>query len=365
MIVVREVISMRDFSDIGDEETIALEDLIPSGGYSFQSKYLQDFLVFSDKMKAILNDLKKMASTATIPLMITGPTGSGKELVAKFMHYEVDRSEGKYIGINCTNINREMFESELFGYKKGAFTGASEKGRQGYIKQAEQGTLFLDEISELDQEIQAKLLRVLEEEEYYPLGGTSKEHVNCRMIFASNRNLEKLVEQGRLRKDLYYRLNVVNVSVPSIKERKECIIPFLTSFIAQLNQQFQKDVRFIQGKVLKYMYQYNWPGNIRELKNFITQIMVFIEGDTIKYEHLQTKDELDRLNARSLSDNLHSKNRSKAEIIDELLKEPLDLEKFTMDIVRTALEKFRGNKSKTAQFLHLKREQLYNRYKID
>jgi transcriptional regulator with PAS, ATPase and Fis domain len=281
------------------------------------------------------------------------------------MHYEVDQSEGKYVGINCTNINREMFESELFGYKKGAFTGANEKGHQGYIKQAEQGTLFLDEISELDMEIQVKLLRVLEEREYYPLGSNAKETVNCRMIFASNKNLGKLVEKGELRKDLYYRLNIINVKIPSLQERKEEIVPFLTSFIVQLNEEFQKDVRYIQGKFLKYMYQYNWPGNIRELKNFITQIMVFIEGDTIKYEHLQTKDELDRLNTQSLSDNLYSKNRSKAEIIDELLKEPLDLEKFTMDIVRAALKKFTGNKSKTAQFLHLKREQLYNRYKID
>ena len=351
--------------DVADEVFLELDELILTAKYAFQSTYLQNFRVFSGKMKTILDDLKKLASTTGVPLSIKGPTGSGKELAAQFMHYEVDRSPGEYIAINCTNMNKEMFESELFGYKGGAFTGASREGHHGYIRQAAQGTLFLDEISEIDTNLQAKLLRVLEEKEYYPMGGSRKEKVNCRMIFATNKNMEKMVEQGALRKDLYYRLNVVKVDIPPLEQRKEEILPLLAFFVKWLNHDFKKDVRYIQGKVLKFMYLYKWPGNIRELRNFITQIMVFIEGDTIRFEHLQTKGELDRRQTQSFSDKWKPEKRSEPEIIEEMLQEPFDLETFTMNIVRAALKKFDGNKSKTAQFLGLKREQLYNRYKTD
>jgi transcriptional regulator with PAS, ATPase and Fis domain len=351
--------------NIADEACLELDELIPSHKYTFQSSHLKDFCVFSVKMKTIMEDLRKLSATTGVPLLITGSTGSGKELAAIFMHYEVDNNPGEYIAINCTNMNKEMFEAELFGYKGGAFTGASSEGHQGYIKQADSGTLFLDEISEIDLDLQAKLLRVLEEREYYPVGGNQKQQVNCRMVFATNRNLEKLVEIGKLRQDLFYRLNVVKIHIPSLEERKEEIIPMVAFFVKEMNREFRKEVRYIQGKVLKFMYLYNWPGNIRELKNFITQIMVFIEGDTITFEHLQTKDELDRMQTQFYKGNLDSAKPSREKIIDELLKEPFDLEKFTLDIVRATLEKFNGNKSKTAQFLGLKREQMYNRYKPD
>ena len=351
--------------NIADEAFLALDELITPFAYNFRSSHLKNFCVFSERMKTILEGLKKLGSKTGVPLLITGSTGSGKELAAMFLHHEVEHNPGEYIAINCINMNKEMFEAELFGYKGGAFTGASREGHQGYIKQADGGTLFLDEISEIDIDVQAKLLRLLEEKEYYPVGGSRKQQANCRMVFATNRNLEKMVENGRLRKDLFYRLNVVKVHIPPLEERKEEIIPMLAFFIKALNREFQKEVRYIQGKVLKFMYLYNWPGNIRELKNFITQIMVFIEGDTIKFEHLQTKDELDRMQTQFYQDNLGAVLSSREEIIDELLREPFDLEKFTLDIVRAALKKFNGNKSKTAQFLGLKREQLYNRYKTD
>lgn len=356
---------MQDPLNISDEAYLELDELIPSHKYTFQSGHLKDFFVFSAKMKTILEDLKKLSSNTGVPLLITGSTGSGKELAAMFMHHEVDQNSGEYIAINCTNMNREMFEAELFGYKGGAFTGASREGHQGYIKQADNGTLFLDEISEIDLDLQAKLLRLLEEKEYYPVGGSRKQQVNCRLVFATNRNLEKMVKNGKLRQDLFYRLNVVKIHIPPLEERKEEIVPMLAFFVKALNREFQKEVHYIQGKVLKFMYLYNWPGNIRELRNFITQIMVFIEGDTIKFEHLQAKDELDRMQTQFYQDNLGAMLSSREEIINELLKEPFDLEKFSMDIVRATLEKFNGNKSKTAQFLGLKREQLYNRYKTD
>ncbi len=356
---------MQNPINISDDNYLQLDDLYTAPLYRFKNKYLKDYRVFSHKVKDILLDLKKLASTTNIPLLITGPTGSGKELVAQFMHYEADRSKGEYIAINCTNMNKDMFESELFGYKGGAYTGARREGQHGYIKQAEGGTLFLDEIGEINLDLQAKLLRMLEEREYYPVGSNYREKVNCRMVFATNKDLETMLEKGHLREDLYYRLNVVKAEMPPLAERKEEILPFVAYFIKQMNRDFQKNVNHIQGKVLKFFQIYKWPGNIRELKNLIMQIMVFIEGESITFDHLKKKDELDRIMTESYSGNLGSEKRSQSEIIGELIKEPFDLEKFTMEIVKATLNKFNGNKSKTAKFLGLKREQLYNRYKID
>ena len=354
-----------DQLQIEDERLYKIDELVDTPRFSFHSRELEQFRVYSENMEKIFNRLQKMSSSPGVPLMIKGQTGSGKELVARFMHHEVDQSPGQYIAVNCTNMNKEMFESELFGYNKGAFTGASSSGHEGYLKQAENGTLFLDEISEIDLDVQAKLLRVLEEGEYFKLGGSRKEQVNARLIFASNRNLPQMVDKGQLREDLYYRLNVVGVEMPGLKDRREEIIPLVGFFVSRYNQRFQKSVEYIQGKVLKFFYLYNWPGNIRELKNFITQIMIFIEGDTIRFHHLEVKDEIDRLHTQGQSENFSGNSRSHSDIIQELTEKPFNLEEFTLEIVRRTLRKFNGNKTKTAQFLGLKREQLYNRYKIE
>ena len=174
-----------------------------------------------------------------------------------------------------------------------------------------------------------------------------------------------MVSKGQLREDLYYRLNVVGVEVPGLKDRREEIIPLVDFFVRRYNKRFQKNVQHIQGKVLKFFYFYNWPGNIRELRNFITQIMIFIEGDTIRFDHLEVKDEIDRLQTRSQSNQFSKAPRARGDIIQELMEKPFNLEAFTMEVVRRTLKKFNGNKTKTAQFLGLKREQLYNRYKIE
>jgi transcriptional regulator with PAS, ATPase and Fis domain len=356
---------MLDPAKIEDQTPYPLDELIPDDPVTFGSPEMQGYRLFSQGMKEIFSELKKMSGTRSVPLMITGKTGSGKEVVARFMHHEVDRNQGEFIAVNCTNINQDMFESELFGYKKGAFTGASTSGHEGYLSQASEGTLFLDEIGEINLNLQAKLLRVLEEGEYYKLGSAKKERVNARLVFASNRDLKTMLKEGSLREDLYYRLNVVGVEVPELKDRKEEIIPMACLFIERYNKEFQKQVRFIQGKVLKFFYQYNWPGNIRELKNLITQMMIFMEGDTVRFDHLQAKDEMDRLQTLNLTEDYYNARRSEEQIIQELIKKPFNLEEFTLKVVRQALYKFRGNKAQTARFLGLKREQLYNRYRTD
>ncbi|MEA3316390.1 MAG: sigma-54 dependent transcriptional regulator [Bacteroidota bacterium] len=331
----------------------------------FESEELNDFGVFSKLMNDNFQILRKLKKAKDIPILVSGGTGTGKEVMAKYLHFDVDNNEGPYIAINCSNINKDMFEAELFGYNKGAFTGANKAGNFGYIEQAAGGTLFLDEVTEIGLDIQAKLLRVLQEREYYRLGGNKKMNVKCRIICATNRDILKYVQKGLFREDLYYRLNIVNINVPKINERKEEIIPLVLFFIKMLNIKYDKKVAYIEYKVLRLLSMYKWPGNIREIKNFITQIMIFIDGDTIKFEHLEIKDNLDRQQTQSLEANYFQSLNKEENIISKIIAKPIDLESFTKDIVKAVLQMYNGNKSKAAEHLGLKREQMYNRYKID
>jgi len=353
------------FLNNGNDELVDLQKVDLQPVKKFKTDQLKQFVVFSERLKDILEHLERMKISPYVPLLITGDTGSGKELIAQFMHYEVGEASGEYIAVNCSNMNKELFEAELFGYEKGAFTGADPKGKQGYIQQAANGTLFLDEISEIDLNIQSKLLRVLETGEFYKVGGRNKQKTQCRIVFATNKNLHDLVKKGEFREDLYYRLNIVSVEVPPLKQRREEIIPMVLFFIKQMNSEWSKKIKYIEAQVLKLLYAYKWPGNIRELKNFITQIMIFIDGDKIRFEHLQMKDELDRYTTQIQSPFVEKKVESEDDLIDLLMEKPFNLEPFIMKIVKRTLQKFNGNKAKTARFLGLKREQLYNRYKAD
>lgn len=346
-----------------DDLLIPLNKIRVKSLCTFSNGTLDEYGIFSRKLFENLQELKKLKNKKQIPILITGTTGSGKEVIAKYIHYEVDQNQGPYIALNCSNVNKEMFEAELFGYNKGAFTGARQDGKKGYIEVSEGGTLFLDEITEIEQDIQVKLLRVLQEREYFRLGGSKKLNVNSRIIGATNRNIKQLVEKGDFREDLFYRLNIVQIDVPGLNSRREEIIPLIGWFIKSLNKQFGKNIKYIENKVLKLLLQYDWPGNIRELKNLMTQVMIFIESDTIRFDHLRIKDEMDRLQTEHLSANTRLDKFDKETIIDRLLEQPINIESFTMDVVQAALKKFDGNKTKTAKFLGLKREQLYNRFK--
>ncbi len=331
----------------------------------FKSEQLKNYGVFSKLMYDNFRVLKKIKKAKDIPILVSGSTGTGKEVMAKYLHYEVDNNQGSYIAINCANINKDMFEAELFGYNKGAFTGANLTGKDGYFAQATGGTLFLDEITEIDLNIQVKLLRVLQEREFYRLGGNKKIKVNCRIICASNKDVYKLVEKGLFREDLYYRLNIVNINIPKISERKEEIIPLVLFFINLLNKKYNKNVHFIEYKVLQLLSRYKWPGNIREIKNFITQIMIFIDGQTIKFEHLEIKDNLDRQQTQSMEPNYFKNLDNDIDLITKIISKPIKLESFIMEIVKEVLKLYNGNKSKAAKHLGIKREQMYNRYKTD
>jgi transcriptional regulator with PAS, ATPase and Fis domain len=330
----------------------------------FKSEELKDFGVFSKLMYNNFQILKKIRKAKDIPILLSGGTGTGKEVMAKYLHYDVDNDAGPYVAINCANINKDLFEAELFGYNKGAFTGANNTGKEGYIAQANGGTLFLDEITEVALDVQVKLLRILQEREYYRLGGNEKLNVKCRIICATNRDVLKLVHEGLFREDLYYRLNIVNINIPSIKERKEEIIPLVLFFIRRLNEKYDKKIQYIEYKVLRLLSIYKWPGNIREIKNFITQIMIFIDGATIKFEHLEIKDNLDRQQTQNMEAN-YFRYLDNDDVIGKLISKPINLENFVIEIVKAVLQMCDGNKSKAAKHLGLKREQMYNRYKID
>ena len=200
-----------------------------------------DIKLFSEPMIRAYRKIQRLYNFKDIPVLIEGKSGVGKEVAARFLHYNGKQNNAPFIGLNCATIGKDIFESELFGYSKGAFTGAIKEGKDGYIKLADNGALFLDEITEIPLELQSKLLRVLQENEYYKVGGREKQKVGCRFIFASNRDIIKLIREGKFREDLYYRINACNIRIPSLRYRKEEIIPLTFYFINEFNKKYNKN----------------------------------------------------------------------------------------------------------------------------
>lgn len=239
----------------------------------------------------VILELKKLAlkaGTVNSPVLLLGESGTGKELFAHAIHDASERRLGPLVRINCAAIPRDLLEAELFGYEPGAFTGAGPKGKPGKFELAQRGTIFLDEISELPAEMQPKLLRVLEDKEVERVGGTKVIRCDFRLIAATHQNLEKLVEEGKFRRDLYYRLNVIPLKVPPLRERKEDIALIARSLLEKLCEDFGRHVKKISDEVIEVFKAYGWPGNIRELSNTLERILYSMEGleDMITTEHL-------------------------------------------------------------------------------
>src|SRR5512134_661325 len=246
----------------------------------------EDALVAESRgMKEILSVIRKVAPTpATV--LITGETGTGKELLATLVHFGSPRSEGPFVKVNCAALHENLLESELFGHERGAFTGA-EKLRIGRFEQADKGTIFLDEIGDMSPPTQAKVLRVLQEQEFERLGSSGKSiKVDVRVVTATNKDLRAEVKDGRFRQDLYFRLNVVNLHVPPLRERREDILPLARFFLNRYSVDFKKKVtRFAPGAIEK-MRAYAWPGNVRELQNAIERSVLLCDGEEIEASHL-------------------------------------------------------------------------------
>ena len=249
---------------------------------SLQEKYLKENLPFfvgeSKVIQDVMQYIAKVAKSPDTPILILGESGTGKELIASAIHYRSPNFQGKLIPVNCAAIPKDLFESELFGYEKGAFSGASSSGKKGLIEQAAGGTLFLDEIGDLNLDAQAKLLRFLESGEIYKVGGTKTIHVKTRVVSATNKDLAQMIADGTFREDLYYRISVVKLEVPSLDKRPEDILPIARYFLMEFSRKFDKVLNGIEPPAEKALQQIRWRGNVRELKNIIERATLVCNG---------------------------------------------------------------------------------------
>jgi len=290
--IYRVVNFSRDISheSILETELRDLKNLID--GYRQELKQLRPFkdietdtIIVSASLKNIFA-LSKKAAKVDSTVLITGESGSGKEVVANYIHQKSERSQKPFIKINCGAIPETLLESELFGYKKGAFTGASKKGKKGMFELANTGTIFLDEIGELPLSLQVKLFRVIQEEEVVPIGGTEPVKLSVRIIAATSKNLKKLIENNSFREELYYRLNVIPLEIPPLRERKDDIKPLITHFVNKFSKKYKNGTLYFSNKLNKRLENYHWPGNVRELKNIIERIVVLSDNDIADESYL-------------------------------------------------------------------------------
>ncbi len=295
----------------------------------------------SKAIKDIKETIIRIAEADVRVVLIEGESGVGKELIAKAIHGLSKRSSNPFIAINCASVPETLLESELFGYEKGAFTDAKTT-KQGLIELADGGTLFLDEIGDMPMSIQAKLLRFLEERKVRRVGGLYDINVDVQVIAATNKVLKKLVQEGKFREDLYYRIKVVPIYVPPLRERKDDIIELANHFINHFNKEFKKHVKGFSPIAMKMIMQYDWPGNIRELRNVIERAMIFEDEDMIMVE---------RLPAEIIASSGKTYNTSNFEI--KLPPEGIDIEEVEKELIRQALMMTKGNQSKAARLLNI------------
>ena len=273
-------------------------------------------IIYNSKKMHDIMDLANKISKIKSPCLILGETGTGKSMIAKYIHMNSNRKDRPFVSINCASINRNLIESELFGYTKGSFSGANREGKKGFIEIANGGTLFLDEISEIPYDLQSKLLHVIQEEEYIPVGGEKSIKVDLKIIAATNSNLEKMMSNNKFRKDLYYRLNVFEINIPSLRERFEDITKLTYYYLNFYNNKYKRN-HTISNKALNIITNYSWPGNIRELSNVIERCIVTVTDIEIQPYHLPK--ELYELNNSKKCINLN--NKSLDTIIDSVKKE--------------------------------------------
>ncbi|MBN2366357.1 MAG: sigma-54-dependent Fis family transcriptional regulator [Calditrichaeota bacterium] len=244
---------------------------------------LPEIVTVSSAMQKTLELANEFAKT-DVTILITGETGTGKNLVGNYIHAKSMRFHQAYVSINCAAIPRELMESELFGYEKGAFTGAHERGKKGLIEQANKGTLFFDEIGELSPDLQGKLLHVLEENKYFKIGSVEPSSVDVRFIAASNTDLEEAVAEKKFRMDLFYRLNVAHIHIPPLRERKEDIIILAKFFIEEFNKKFNKTINDFTPEAQRFLESLSWPGNVRELKNLLERAVLLKKDNVLRLE---------------------------------------------------------------------------------
>lgn len=319
----------------------------------YQARYsFEDVIGASAK----LNRAKEIAmrlAPSDIPILLTAESGTGKEIFAHAIHQASSRRDHPFIRVNCASIPGELFESELFGYNAGAFTGALKSGKQGKFELANKGTIFLDEIGDLPLGMQAKLLRVLQEKEIEPLGATRPKMIDFRLIAATNRDLEERVKEGYFRKDLFYRLNVITITLPPLREVKEDIPVLAGHFLMKLRRRIPSAVEEVAPEAMQWLTAYEWPGNIRELENVMERALSLCSGSSIKPEHLP--ESVVRVQER----------HAPARPVQPSPRDPLRLAFFDAEKEQLleALRRTGGNRTQAASLLNIHRATLYFRLK--
>lgn len=315
-----------------------------------QSKYSFAELIGESETMEQAKELGARIATSNSTVLLTGESGTGKELFAQAIHGVSTRKHNPFVAVNCAAIPAELFESEVFGYEGGAFSGAKKEGKPGKVELAQHGTLFLDEISELPYAAQGKLLRVLQEREIERLGGTSSKNVDIRIIAATNRDLSMLVHEGKFRQDLYYRLYVFDLKIPTLRQRKDDILPLAYAFIQQFNKKLNIEVQSIDPMMQEWMLDYEWPGNVRELKAYIERGMNLVDGPTLYLNTIQGLVELPNERTEGPLISLEAEMREAEE-----------------KAIRRALKQENGDRTGAAQLLKIHPASLYRKiakYKI-
>jgi len=297
---------------------------------------LEGIIARSPAMRRIVELLQKVAETSST-VMVLGESGSGKELVARAIHYNSARCTRPFTAINCAAIPETLFENELFGHEPGAFTGAVGR-RQGLFEISEGGTLFLDEIGDLPMAMQSKLLRVLQDREVRRVGGKESIRIDVRIVCATNKDLEREVENGRFREDLFYRLNVVSIELPPLRERREDIPPLVESYLQKFSAEFNRPVREVSPEALRLLVEHRWPGNVRQLGAVMERAVLFSDGAVLTRE-----DVIGQLQSRKALDLAQF----------ELPADGLDFEAFEKELIRKALERSGGMATRAARLLNM------------
>jgi len=328
-----------------------------------QDSPLDQILGNSIPIKTLKDTIKKIVESKATTVLIQGESGTGKELVARAIHYASNRCNKPFVDINCTSIADTLLESELFGHVKGAYTDAKNE-RKGLFELSDGGTLFLDEIGDMKMSMQAKLLRVLQERCFTRVGGSKKIYVDVRIVAATNKDLENDVQEGLFREDLYYRLNVVPIYCPPLRERGEDIIVLAKFFMDHFNRDFNKNVSRIHPQAEQILLSYHWPGNVRELKNVIERAILLHSEDVLLPEHLDISRKTNFENIR----NGEQKPAENTEITQQENNVVTDIDEITLDemekmVIQRSLSKFNWNKNLVAKKLGINRTTLYTKIK--
>jgi DNA-binding NtrC family response regulator len=324
-------------------ENISRQKAIETETFADEDNMFSSFVGKSDVMSRLFEQIKQIAETDTT-VLVYGESGTGKELIAESIHIGSRRSNGKFIRVNCAALTDSLLSSTLFGYEKGAFTGASSR-KKGLFEAASGGTIFLDEIGDIPAQTQAALLRVLEQGTFQRVGGTESVKVDVRIICATNKNLSEDVVGGSFREDLFYRINVVTLTAPALRERPSDIPLLAQFFMDRFKSETGKDTKYIDPEVISILSEYSWPGNVRELRNTIEHAVVFCKGDRITKENLPQKLQLN--NSEKFSIELKNSSLMSAEEA----------------LIRAVLEQHQWNMSRAADALNIARGTLYSKLK--